>query len=445
MSKDGIKLGRRSKKFKQNLNNVVMNNANGNGHMSVNETSNGSSNSNSSNQAIAHKQNGNTTINSDTGVELKRTLTSLSTSSTSSSTSSSSSSILSPPLSLPESASFNKDNKNSQQQYIFYVHDNKLVLKVADNNNATLNNEPLNSNGSAGCGALTNKTSGFIVLNSSALTATTVNNGSASIIDNSVSSTANRSFDQAEQAKRTCSSLTESSVLNLIESVVHASQETLSFYELQADSQVRYAAAKAALSSKVIYTENSIQLNAKFGMGLQSMLVESKFLEHMNTLIESTVLFAKNVPFFMNVHETDRITLLKSCVFEIICVMHAQFYVDAANDSDKLNNLGKNSSSHGTSEHSSSITQALATLADCALATSASTTVYTEKFIVPLCDLIASKEWLCDVFPMLKDFIFFLFDFFHHFSLMQLNEVEIAIFCSYLLFSSSKLQFFFLI
>lgn len=64
----------------------------------------------------------------------------------------------------------------------------------------------------------------------------------------------------------------------------------------------------------------------KFQSGLLRILTETNFLNYFNTLIEKAVLFAKNVPYFMNINENDRITLLKSCVFEIIIVRHASCY-----------------------------------------------------------------------------------------------------------------------
>ncbi len=58
-------------------------------------------------------------------------------------------------------------------------------------------------------------------------------------------------------------------------------------------------------------------------------------------LIEKSVLFAKNVPYFMNINETDRITLLKSCVFEIILVKHTACYSNIYFEDLNKNNTGK--------------------------------------------------------------------------------------------------------
>jgi hypothetical protein len=60
--------------------------------------------------------------------------------------------------------------------------------------------------------------------------------------------------------------------------------------------------------------------------GLPTILQETQLLDYFNSLIESAVLFAKSVPYFMSIHETDRIALLKSSVFEMLVVRHARCY-----------------------------------------------------------------------------------------------------------------------
>ena len=79
------------------------------------------------------------------------------------------------------------------------------------------------------------------------------------------------------------------------------------------------------------YLKKNASLEQLFNKGLLQLLKDTKFLEFFNSLIENTVLFAKIVPYFMEMHETDRITLLKSSVFEIICIRHSQLF-DLANN-----------------------------------------------------------------------------------------------------------------
>jgi hypothetical protein len=126
-----------------------------------------------------------------------------------------------------------------------------------------------------------------------------------------------------------------------------------------------------------------------FNRGLLQLLKDTKFLDYFNSLIENTVLFAKIVPYFMEMHETDRITLLKSSVFEIICIRHSQLF-------DLINN----------------------------------------KFILPLYETHLNKEFLIQKLPECKTFIELLFDFINEFSLIDLNDSEIAVFCSFLLFNT---------
>jgi len=110
-------------------------------------------------------------------------------------------------------------------------------------------------------------------------------------------------------------------------------------------------------------------------------------LEFFNSLIENTVLFAKIVPYFMEMHEADRITLLKSCVFEIICIRHAALVKHA-------------------------------------------------RFYVPVFECYVTRETLGERLPECKTFIDLLFDFCADFSVVELTDAEIAIFCAYLLFNA---------
>jgi hypothetical protein len=145
--------------------------------------------------------------------------------------------------------------------------------------------------------------------------------------------------------------------------------------------------------SKKLKTQFNIKKNSSleqfFNKGLLQLLKETKFLEYFNSLIENTVLFAKIVPYFMEMHETDRITLLKSSVFEIICIRHSQLF-------DLINN----------------------------------------KFILPLYEANLSKEFLIQKLPECKTFIELLFDFINEFSQLDLSDLEIAVFCSFLLFNT---------
>jgi hypothetical protein len=136
----------------------------------------------------------------------------------------------------------------------------------------------------------------------------------------------------------------------------------------------------------------NVILESLFSKGLMGVLRETKFLDFFNSLIESTVLFAKNVPYFMEMHEQDRITLLKSCVFEIIVIRHSNFY-------DKQ----------------------------------------TLKFILPHYESFLSKDFLILKLPDCKLLIEILFDFYNEFCMFDLNDSELAIFSSFLLFNAGKL------
>lgn len=126
--------------------------------------------------------------------------------------------------------------------------------------------------------------------------------------------------------------------------------------------------------------QSSELLRAVLERGLITLLTQTRLLDHINMLIEQAVLFAKNVPYFMNIHESDRIALLKSCVFDVICVRHATFFRTslASRCSASLSSSSSTSSSPFSSSVSSSSTDEnntsssidLATLAACAVAAS---------------------------------------------------------------------------
>ena len=130
----------------------------------------------------------------------------------------------------------------------------------------------------------------------------------------------------------------------------------------------------------------------------------------------------------MNIHDTDRITLLKSCIFEIICVRYAFCYHNAAS---KLNEDESRTD--------------LATLAACAVAASSSinsllgSSKQNDMFMIPICNTWIKCEWICEHLPQLKNFFLILFDFYRCFTALNLNESEVAIFCSYLLFNTGNL------
>lgn len=134
--------------------------------------------------------------------------------------------------------------------------------------------------------------------------------------------------------------------------------------------------------------DTMLLLRATLQRGLVHVLAHTRLLEHINLLIEQTVLFAKNVPYFMNIHEPDRIALLKSCVFDVICVRHAVFFRAQSSSLSTSSAAYLSPSSSSLSSSSSSFQQQnatgkttdetrtsldLTTLADCALAASSST------------------------------------------------------------------------
>ena len=186
--------------------------------------------------------------------------------------------------------------------------------------------------------------------------------------------------------------------------------------------------------------------------GLTSVLSETRFLENINALIENAVLFAKNVPYFMNIHETDRISLLKVSVFDIICVKHYRYF-----RTKKNTHLGNNNNINNNNINAASNNSSLATLAACALATwpvsenltydNKTTANLSEQFeldendklVIPQFNVWATRDWLSSKLPQLAVFFQILFDFYFYFSRMGLSENELAFFCSYLLFNAGLL------
>ena len=121
-------------------------------------------------------------------------------------------------------------------------------------------------------------------------------------------------------------------------------------------------------------------LRAVLERGLIALLTQTRLLDHINMLIEQAVLFAKNVPYFMNIHESDRIALLKSCVFDVICVRHATFFRTSlasrcsaslsSSSSTSSSPFSSSASSSSSDENNTSSSIDLATLAACAVAAS---------------------------------------------------------------------------
>lgn len=172
------------------------------------------------------------------------------------------------------------------------------------------------------------------------------------------------------------------------------------------------------------HIDSSNFLTSLFDKGLLGLLNESGLLEHLNTLVEGAVLFAKNVPYFMNIHEADRINLLKSSVFEIICVQHSKLF--QFSDSTCM---------------SSSSSSSLATLAACALGNDGSRDDDTsEKLLVPVFNVWTTRQWLSDKLPQMGRFLKLLFEFYCFLSRMKLSDTELAYFCSYLLLNAGKIN-----
>lgn len=186
------------------------------------------------------------------------------------------------------------------------------------------------------------------------------------------------------------------------------------------------------------HQQQSDILRAILQRGLVTLLTHTRLLEHINMLIEQTVLFAKNVPYFMNIHEPDRIALLKTCVFDVICVRHSVFFRPGT-------------STHHYHRHPSSTNQSakcqnnddLATLAACAVAASGNqveemTPLLQPRIFIPLWNTWLNQDTLIGSLPQLAQFITMLFDFYAYLSSIQPSEYELSIFASYLLFNTGK-------
>jgi len=178
--------------------------------------------------------------------------------------------------------------------------------------------------------------------------------------------------------------------------------------------------------------KNNPDLSSKFECGLLKVLKETDFLDYFNNLIESAVLFAKNVPYFMSIHESDRITLLKACVFEIILVRHAVCYSSKPNQlhdiikSNSLDTLAAVAAASTSDRQKSQIFKSL-------------DIDETDSLLwIPGCEVWASCEWLCEKIPDLKQFLRLLIDFCQFFNAMNLNNNQIAVFCAYLLYDRGK-------
>ena len=469
MSKDGIKLGRRSKKFKQNLNSTLSSKGNSN-----TPTSKSSTASSLTVSSLINEQKHLENSNKSATMKLNQKQTNGSEANSQMS--------LNTDLLAVQSQTVVQNGK--QQQIIAVLHDNKLVLKTIDIPAAvssvnTTNPAPqllLNTNGDSLNSNLINfmiqqpqgnnnisepMAKSNIKLNDQLLsnlflvqnneTNASVMNPSPIIVLNGVNlsnpamPSTNSLVILNPQAENNNNQLQTGNVSTQYVSpiaetcpIVNSSSSICSLLDETQLKTVISAAIQAHKETNLIYSsmqhetanneENKLILNALFERGLLAILNETKFLEHINTLIENAVLFAKNVPYFMNIHETDRITLLKSCVFEIICLRHACYY---------SNSYDKSFSSSSTD---------LATLADCAIASQTSSLSYDKsKFRIPLFNAIVSCEWLCLKLPQLKKFIFLLFDFYSYFNLFNLNDDELALFSSWLIFNSSKNLFFILV
>ena len=358
MSKGGIKLGRRSKKFKQNLNCKTID-----------------------------EQNNKHNKNSSSNDNLTDTL----------------------------SQKSNSDPNNTQQIIAILQHDNKLILKAIDllsaaavtsesNNNNVLNlNQHVNIlNQQANLISTLNSNIVLLQNNNDSnnnnhvflLNGANLNVSSSQLSTNPiVFSNKNNSINNDEinttktltaQTSHKLSSILDKSQLSSLVQVV-----TQAYYETRNDD----------LYSSNLNKEKNFDLINYFEKGLQFILTETKFLDHMNALIENTVLFAKNIPYFMNVNETDRILLLKESVFEIICVRHACYFINIANNQNDINN-------------------------------------YT--FMFPIFNALIKYELISNKMPQLANFVKILFEFYAQFNLIQLNQTELALFCSYLIFNSSK-------
>ena len=65
-------------------------------------------------------------------------------------------------------------------------------------------------------------------------------------------------------------------------------------------------------------------------------------------------------------------------------------------------------------------------------------------FWIPNYKIWTDCKWLIEKIPQLKNFLKLLVEFYRCFSIIKLNDDEIGIFCSYLLFNISKFLFIFI-
>lgn len=423
MSKDGIKLGRRSKKFKQNLNSTLASTS----------TSTTSSSINNNNNTDIDQQN-----------------------KTETPTVQSNASITSNDINNNEPQAKSQTVTHEQQQQptpiIAIFQDNKLIFKAIDiltaaasvsassSSSSTTSDQLVLTSNINNINETVNETPKTNIMNGNFINLMIqqqqqqqqpVSNQASNLIilpqsDPSASSlSSSSSKTDTDQVNSSIYSMLDANQLkNIVEAIVQAHKETNFFFNTKLDSN--------DLTS-LNFTQSPLMTHL-FDRGLVSVLNETKFLDHFNNLIENAVLFAKNVPYFMNIHETDRIALLKACVFEIICVRHAVYFSSTTRDDE----------SRGTTD--------LATLAACAVASAASnqfnsslentttmlnsSTKSSDLFF--LSDTWTSCDYLCAKLPQLKNFIQLLTDFYQCYSTMNLDETETALFCSYLLFNTGR-------
>jgi hypothetical protein len=350
MSKNGIKLGRRSKKFKQNLNNKVSVDSNKkNDKTSLNNCYQSSTNNH---QIIAILQHDNKLILKAIDLLSAAAVTSDSINDTNNNSNS---------LNLNENVNILTQQK---QANLMSVINNNLVLlqSNSDSNNHVILLDGANQN----------------TCSSSQSDSTPIVFSSKSNSINNDEIATNKVLTAQTNYQPKLSSILEKSKLSSL-----ALQITQAFHETKNDD----------LYSNSLNDKN-FELITYFNKGLKSILTETRFLDHINTLIENTVMFAKNIPHFMHVNETDRILLLKESVFEIICIRHACYFIKS-NESDD----------------------------------------YT--FLLPVFNVLIKYELICNKIPELANFIKVLFEFYAYFNLVQLDHTELALFCSFLIFNSS--------
>jgi hypothetical protein len=373
MSKDGIKLGRRSKKFKQNLHNKVNTESN---KMNNNSSSNDSSIDSSSQNIISNQTSSNNAqqiiaiLQHDNKLILKAIDLLSAAAATSDSNNNNINCNNNNNNALNSNEHVNIINQQKQANLMSVLNNNSLVLLQNDNDSNSQVNQVLLLNGANPNIASTSQ---------SITTKNIVNNNDETGKTNSLTAQTNFKVPKL-------SSLLEKSQLSSLINVI-----TQAYYETRNDD----------LYSNSL-NEKNFELINYFDKGLQAILTETKFLDQMNALIENTVLFAKNIPYFMNVNETDRILLLKESVFEIICVRHACYFITSSTDNKNRNECDN----------------------------------YT--FMLPIFNVLIKYEWICNKMPQLANFIKVLFEFYAYFNLIQLNQTELALFCSFLIFNSSK-------